>query len=137
MKTMETNKMGEYKTYDLPDYRLGIDDLKTTYLFHGASQGDETRTNNVNEYLSSDGWLRCVDRDIKVFTQEVIDRAVEERITYNNRYIADLKKSGKYGQIEKGGTITIQQFPEYDNPRKLNTVTESYRMEILDFSNTI
>ncbi len=48
---------GEYVTYKISaDYIKGISDLKSEYAFHGNSQGDDSKTNSVDEFIGSGGW---------------------------------------------------------------------------------
>ena len=66
-------KMVKYKLKG----RYGIDDLKSLYAFHGNSQGDETRTNSIKLYKSSEEWLSFVF-DCKL-TEEAIFNEIEKK----------------------------------------------------------
>lgn len=112
-------------------YRKGIDDLRTLYAFHGNSQGDTHRTNSIQEYIDSKGWLSFV------FDCKLDDYAIAQRVKANHlsnlRYIEQLEKEGKFGEIAEL-SINIQHNPVFDDP---NTVTQpealsSYKMVFLD-----
>ena len=123
---------GEFRTYQGPPIRLGIDDLKTEYAFHGNSQGDTSCTNDVKQYVASDGWLSCWFKDIDPLNQEEIDKEVERRKEWNKLYVKKLKKQGTYGKPTEGVSITLKHFPPYDDPTFIEKGNpESYRMEFI------
>lgn len=111
--------------------RCGIDDLKSLFAFHGGSQGDETKTNSIKLYKFSEGWLNFIfDCEL---TEEAIFNEIEKRHNYNNDYIAELKKNGKYG-TEYKISINLQENPLLDSNYPLNQPIDSYKMILLDLS---
>jgi hypothetical protein len=111
--------------------RYGIDDLKSLFAFHGNSQGDETRTNSIELYKLSEGWLSFVfDCEL---TEEAIFNEIESRVIYNNNYISKLKESGKYG-IEYEVIVNLQENPLLDNNYPIKQPIDSYKMILLDLS---
>lgn len=116
--------------------RKGIDDLLNVYAFHGASQGDETRTNSLQEYKDSEGWLIPAFHIEGELTQKNIDKEVELRRKLNDKYIKKLKISGEYGKIiENKITIDIEDDEIFDKKQTIFSKScESYRFEILDIS---
>lgn len=126
--------MTEYKIHH--KIKLGINDLISTYAFHGASQGDETRTNSLEDYNKSDGWLINTFKIDGKLTQEKIDKEVNKRIKQNEDYINQLKSQNKYGDTyEYDSIIKLEDDKIFNEKMKdSNKPTESYRFEILDMS---
>lgn len=104
-------------------FKKGIDDLLQTHAFIGNSQGDETKTNNISEYLNSGGWLSYVFKDIDITDQEAIYRESAKRAYENKKYIKKLKDENSYEELypitlefqynEKLDSNKIQPAPSY------------------------
>lgn len=124
------------KTINLPKIRLGIDDLKSIHAFHGASQGDETATNDVKQFETCDGWLYVSShfKDINYLIQSEVFSQSDKLHKENDVYIQSLKESGDYGKEVDGGTLTYEENPLYDTTIKYgDSPIESYRYTILQF----
>ena len=121
--------MSNLKTYTLKA-KLGIDDLKQIYAFTGNSQGDTTATNSLEEYYAAKGWLsfgfNCN------LDQESINKESEERIIYNNKYILELKESGRFGE-EYDINISFKPFLPFDVD-EIVFDKSSYKATFLNFS---
>lgn len=120
-------------TYKLK-IRKGIDDLKSLFAFHGASQGDETRTNSIEAYEQSKGWL-LFTFDCEL-TNEAIAAEVEKRKLWNEEYLKQLEKDGTFGE-DVEHTINLQHNPAFDalinaSDSPLNAALSSYSFIILD-----
>jgi hypothetical protein len=102
----------DYIEYKLP-YRKGIDDLKSLYAFHGASQGDETRTNSIEDYKL--GWLVFIFNC--ELTDEAIAKEIEVRKAWNEEYVKELKEKGQYGE-HSYNIMKLQYNPAFDNPNQ-------------------
>lgn len=129
--------MGEFKKYKLPDYRIGIDDLKNHYAFSYRATGEYVDTNDVERYKSSDGWLGVNEsfKDIDYLNQDEVDKRSSEISLENDNRVSDLIKSGEYGKMTSGGTISIQHAPYYDDFFKVNQDSKlSYRFDIIDLN---
>jgi hypothetical protein len=114
-------------------FRKGIDDLKSLYAFHGNSQGDESRTNSIQEYKDSKGWLSFVFDGCEL-TDEAIKERIKQNHTANTQYIEKLKADGQFGDIESFG-ITLQYNPHFDAPLlRTSSQLSNYRMLFLDFN---
>lgn len=97
--------------------RKGIDDLLIEFAFRGSSQGDETVTNNVQEYISSNGWLIPIIYDplIDIMDQKQVDLEIERRRTANKAYIERLKLTGEYGkEVVNEMTVYLKHNPLFD-----------------------
>lgn len=92
--------------------KKGIDDLKCLFAFSGNSQGDESQTNNIQEYKSSGGWL-SFNFDCEL-TEEAINKEIEIRKNWNEKYIQELKEKGQYNE-EYEITINFKSCSELDN----------------------
>jgi hypothetical protein len=117
--------------YQLKFFR-GIDDLKSLFAFHGNSQGDETRTNDIEVFKSSEGWLSFTfDCEL---SEEAIQKEVEVRKKANEEYVQVLKEQGKYEE-EYIVEVTIQENPVFDKPSAVSeSPLTSYRMVFIDDS---
>jgi hypothetical protein len=107
----------------------GIDDLQSEFAFHGASQGDETRTNDVEVYKDSAGWLINIFKDVDPTDQQAVLNEAAKRKAENIQYIEKLHSENKFGE-EYELTLNFQHNPAFDNPPK-ETPLESYRMIFL------
>lgn len=130
--------MSEWKTLTFDSGRRGIDDLNSIYAFHGGSQGDDTRSNDVELYKASNGWL-ILNRDFKdinYLDQNEVDKRSKEIDKENNLYIKRLKQNKKYGSKLPETNLKLKLVPLYDTPTKKisDKPLESYRMTMLDFS---
>ena len=116
--------------------KYGIDDLKSEYAFHGNSQGDQSVSNDINVYSNSGGWMSYIFKDIPL-NQKLIDKEVLNRRKYNENYIKQLKREGKFGKDYKQ-ILSIQSDPIYDSKVEYpKTPCESYRFDILDLTKNI
>ena len=112
--------------------RKGYDDLVCAYAFIGNSQGDESATNNIGDYLNSKGWLSYTfSKDININDQEAIDKESIRRKEQNIRYIQSLKDNGTYGE-EYEIDLFLNKNPLFDDPTAPSK--ETYRFVILDFN---
>lgn len=118
--------------------RRGIDDLECEYAFRGNSQGDDSVSNEISDYLGSDSWMSFGFKNIDKTDQEAIYKESARIKAKNLAYIKELKESGKYGE-EYDITISLVNDPFWDTPTKvtgkqLNDVTWSHKMVWLDTS---
>lgn len=131
------NKEG-WKTYTIPvENSLGITDLISEYAFHGNSQGDDSATNSVSEYIASEGWKSVASefKDIDYLNQSAVDKRAAEIKLRNSTYIDKVTREGNYGkETTTNISLVIKTFPVYDTPAK-SPSTDSYRLTFLDFSN--
>ena len=130
---------GEYVTYKISaDYIKGISDLKSEYAFHGNSQGDDSKTNSVDEFIGSGGWKSVSSnfKDIDYLNQSEVDKRALEIRTKNQQRILELKRSGEYGKkVENEISLSVKPCPKYDFTKIHNTTLDSYRMTFIDFGN--
>lgn len=129
----------EFKSYTFTNtHKLGITDLEYEYAFHGNSQGDDSRTNSVEDYLSSGGWKSVSSnfKDINYLDQSEVDKRVLEIRNKNKQRIVSLKEQGEYGkEVDSDIILTLKQCPTFDTPL-LNTINpSSCRMTLLNFNN--
>ena len=96
MSKMEYKTRDGWKTYEIAGGLKGIDDLHSEYLFHGNSQGDESRTNSIEEYKASQGWMSCTDPKMLKATQEEVNAWALRQKEKNKKYIKKLKQSNQY-----------------------------------------
>jgi hypothetical protein len=110
--------------------RLGVDDLLCEFAFVGNSQGDESKSNSIDTYRSSQGWMSFVfDCPLD---EESITKEIQKRKQANLDYINDLKSKGKYG-AEYEIDINLHLSSLFDMPTtKGDLPLESYRMIFLD-----
>lgn len=129
----------EFKSYTFTNtHKLGITDLECEYAFYGNSQGDDSSTNSVEDYLSSGGWKSVSSnfKDIDYLNQSEVDKRALEIRTKNQQRILELKRNGEYGKrVENEISLSIKTSPKFDSPKMLNTSLESYRMTFIDFGN--
>lgn len=121
-------KMTQYKFKT----RKGIDDLKSLYAFSGNSQGDETKTNDIQQYLDSKGWL-SFNFDCELSSEAILDE-IKRREEWNNNYIKELMQKGEYGK-EQENILSIEYNPLFDNEHfvVVNKPLENYQFLILDY----
>ena len=103
--------MEEYKI----KCKKGIDDLKSIYAFHGNSQGDDSVSNKLEDYINSKGWM-SFGFDCEL-TQEAIDKESKERAIWNENYINELQKSGEYLK-EYEISLKFNHNSDFDNINK-------------------
>lgn len=84
------------KTFTIQQ-RRGIDDLLCEFAFIGNSQGDESVSNDIEDFKRSKGWLSYIFKDIPL-EQEAINKEVERRKKHNKDYIEQLHKENKFGE---------------------------------------
>lgn len=128
-----TSDLGNFQKYEIKRKR-GIDDLPSIYAFHGSSQGDESRSNEISDYVASKGWMYNVFTGIDITDQQAIYEERDRRIKANEDYVAKLHAQGKFGE-EYTTTLNIQHNAAFDTPSTLNTSPiESYKIVFLDFT---
>ena len=116
----------------------GIDDLNNIYAFSGASQGDESQSNSVEDYKFMNGWLGVNDnfKNIDYLNQDEVNKLSNKLKIENELYIQSLKDSGEYGKSI--GRISIQYIEnelfDRSNINKQNKLIGSYTYDIWDFS---
>lgn len=125
----------EFKTINGPEIFKGITDLKSIYAFHGASQGDESQSNNVKTFKQMDGWwhVSFYFKDIDYLNQEEVNKRSNEIKLENDKYIQSLKDSVEYGKSDGHIKVTFVENPLLDRP-KMNQSVCSYTYDIYDFS---
>lgn len=124
--------MSNYK-YKL---RKGIDDLKSEYAFIGNSQGDTSVSNNIYDYLLSDGWMSYTFKC--PMTNEDIAKEIELRKKWNKNYIQELKNNGTFGEEYENEIIITHHkiFDSFSNIVKhFENNLESYKFIMLDLNN--
>lgn len=107
--------------------RRGYDDLYQIYAFSGASQGDETRSNDIKDYNE---WMIYNFKNIPL-DQDAINKESNRRKKLNDEYISKLKNENRYGELFET-TISIEQDETYDKNTKVNNTCESYRFDIFN-----
>ena len=127
-----------FTEYIGPKRRLGIDDLRSEFAFHGNSQGDDSVSNSVDTFVSQEGWMSASSwyKDIDYLNQDEVDKRVFEIKQFNADRIEQLKLSGDYGKEVEGIHVLVEHDPLYDTIKDCfskNAMT--YRYEILDLSN--
>ena len=129
----------EYVTYKIcSDYIKGISDLESEYAFHGNSQGDDSKTNSVYEFIGSGGWKSVSSnfKDIDYLNQKEVDKRVLDIRTKNQQRILELKRNGEYGErVENEISLSLIPCSEFDSYKIHSTTLDSYRMTFIDFGN--
>ncbi len=122
----------DIKTYTVTR-RKGIDDLLCEWAFTGNSQGDESYSNDVEVYKSSQGWMSFnFKAPILPTDQESIYIEVERRRKLNLLYIQELKDKGEFGK-EFPITMHLKHNSIFDAPLNYNKYPlESHRVVFLD-----
>lgn len=111
--------------------RKGINDLKSLFAFIGNSQGDDSVSNNIQEYLDARGWMSFIFKcDLN---KKAIESEIQNRKLWNENYIKDLKEKGEYGKIYIVN-CEVELDHLYDAPIKETPLTESFKMVILNVS---
>jgi hypothetical protein len=103
--------MTKDKTYKLLG-KYGIDDLRPIFAFVGNSQGDHSKSNDISVYEASKGWMSYIFTG--PMTAENIEIESRQNREWNEMYVFDLKKSGKYGTTYES-TITMAHNPLLDD----------------------
>ncbi len=112
--------------------KRGIDDLKFEYAFKGNSQGDESVSNLISDYIASKGWMSYMFNC--PLAQYEINEEVERRKKWNIDYIVSLYKEGRYGE-EYEVTLELIPNPLYDTPQVFTDFPlQSCKMVFLDFT---
>lgn len=124
----------EIKSYN-SYHRKGITDLQCIYAFIGSSQGDNSATNDVQEYEQSEGWLSFIfDKSIDKFDQDAINKESKRREDQNKDIIQKLKDTGEYGK-EYSNTIHLTSCPLFDENKEVKELPlESHKMYFIDMS---
>lgn len=113
----------------------GIDDLQSIYAFNGNSQGDESHSSQIADYIASQGWMSFDFTGIDKTDQEAINAESARIDKANKEYIDQLYKEGKYGE-EYEISVEMVHNPLLDAPEeevKPSPLT-SYSMVFLDFN---
>jgi len=101
-------------------HKRGIDDLKSLYVFHYSGDGGGGHSSNdLDEYIN---FTRCVgtwgtvefDGDCPL-TKEGIASEIEKRQAWNDEYVTQLKKEGRYGE-EYSMNYRVMNMDEFDKP---------------------
>lgn len=110
--------------------KLGINDLLCEFAFVGNSQGDESKSNFIDDYNASQGWMSFIfDCELN---QEEINKESQRRKQSNLDYIEKLKTEGKYGE-EYEIDINLHPHPSFDTPtNKGGSPLESYKFYFLN-----
>lgn len=121
--------MKTYKT----KRKLGIDNLLCECAFVGNSQGDDSGSNKISDYVESKGWMSITSGFENIAdNQEAIYEESKRRCIINLEYIEKLKAEGRYGE-EYEIAINLHPSPDFDTPtNKGDPPLSSYRMIILD-----
>lgn len=113
--------------------KKGITDLTNEKAFIGNSQGDETATNEISDFVASQGWLSNTFKDVDITDQKAIYEESLRRKQVNLDYIEKLKSNGEYGK-EYTMDIEVIDDPIKDSVRISGSpVTETYSFDIFDF----
>ena len=119
--------MKEYKL----KYRHGIDDLKGIWAFTGNSQGyTNSGHNNIEWFKASEGW-ESFRFDCEM-SDEAIAEEIKKRVKYNEDYINQLHKEGRYG-TEYEISVKMEENDLFDAPIKDKPLM-SYTATFLDLS---
>jgi hypothetical protein len=112
--------------------RLGIDDLLCEFAFQGNSQGDESKSNEIADYIAAKGWMSITKGfEHIVDNQEAIYEEAKKRCITNLEYIEKLKAERRYGE-EYQIDINLHPHPDFDTPtNKGGPPLSSYRMIML------
>lgn len=124
MKTYKTKK------------KLGIDNLFCEFAFVGSSQGDESVSNDIDDYINSKGWMSITKGFEEIANdQQAIYEESKRRCIINMEYIEKLKAEGRYGE-EYEIELNLHPSPDFDTPtNKGGPPLSSYRMVFLDTKN--
>jgi hypothetical protein len=129
--------MSDIRTYKMPGSYKGISDLSSIYAFHGNSQGYDSCSNDVNDFIGSQGWMSVSHgfKDIDYLNQDEVNKRSLEIQKENDEYIKSLYKSGQYGEYNGDINLSLKYMPLYDDPSPIHSKgVESYRMAFIDFS---
>jgi hypothetical protein len=120
------------KTYKIKK-KLGIDDLLCEFAFVGNSQGDESVSNKISDYIASKGWMYITSGFENIAdNQEAIYEESKKRCIQNIDYIEKLKAEGRYGE-EYEIAINLHPDSNFDTPtNKVGSSLSSYKMIFLD-----
>jgi len=116
------------KSYEIKG-KKGIDDLKSLFAFRGNSQGDESCSNSIADFKTSEGWM-SFQFDCEM-TDEAIEKELQDRIAWNNNYISSLIEEDTYGD-EYINFISVEEDPLFDNSPVVKGSLESFRMTFLN-----
>jgi hypothetical protein len=128
--------MEGFKTYKLQGTYKGISDLKSIYAFHGNSQGDDSVTNDVEDYKNSAGWMSVSEgfKNTDIHSQTAVDERSSEIEEENKLYIEYLHKIGEYGKYNGDFLLTIKENPMHDAPLLKGKGVESYKMTLINLT---
>jgi hypothetical protein len=125
----------KFKTYQGPNIKLGIDNLKNEHPWRGNSQGDYSWSDELEVGLASEGWMSFMFDGIDMYDEEAVQLEILRRKKYNRDYIKQLKRDGKYGKEIEGVKFTLVEHSLYDRVKERPlTPSESYKMTFIDFS---
>lgn len=123
----------ETKTYTFKR-KKGIDDLKNIYAFVGNSQGDDSKSNEIRDYISAKGWMSFIfGNEIDKTNQEAIYEESQRRILWNTAYVDQLLREGGFGE-EYEISIELVHNPIFDDPQLFpsDTPLESFKIQFIN-----
>lgn len=106
---METLTLNRYK---------GIDDLQNTFAWTSNSQGDEFRTNSIEEAKKQGAWVSYQFPDIDPTDQDAINAESARRKQLNDDYVQSLIEKGEYKQ-KYDLKIHFKPIPTFDRVKSL------------------
>lgn len=113
----------------------GIDDLLPVFAFVGNSQGDDSRSNEISDYKSSQGWMSYIFTDTPMEQKAIYAEHLRRQIE-NINYITKLKEESRFGE---GYQISFRLLhnPLFDDKQvfpESSSSFESAKIIFLDFS---
>jgi hypothetical protein len=115
--------------YSVSGGKKGINDLQNEYAFRGNSQGDDSCSNEISDYLASGGWM-SFHFPVPIDDQRAIYEESERRKAANEKYIRQCKNDGTYGTDLPPIQLQMVHSPLFDD-NKFNAKT-SKRYIIID-----
>lgn len=100
--------------YSVFSGKKGIDDLQNEYAFRGNSQGDESCSNEISDYLASGGWM-SFHFPVPIDDQRAIYEESKRRKAANEKYIRQCKKDGTYGTVLPPIQLKMVHNPLFDD----------------------
>lgn len=108
---------------ELTEYKAkckrGINDLQSEYAFHGASQGDDSRSNEIKLYKESGGWMipnSSFKKVIDITDQEAIYKHSEKIRQENIDYVNQLYKENRFGE-EYEVSLKLHKLKGFDDTK--------------------
>lgn len=113
--------------------KRGITDLRSEYAFVGNSQGDESRSNSIEDYIAAKGWMSYVFSCS--LNQDAIDKEAKRRKQRNSDYIKQLKEEGRFEE-EYEIKLELVNNPTFDSNNVIiannSNPLESFKLIFLD-----